>query len=62
MVVMSIETYERPQVDREVSQKLVAAEVEAKVTDKRLTHDEVFTELRQALLKKLMRGIDYGEI
>ena len=47
MVVMSIEMYERKLFETEVYLKLKEAELEAKSTDKRFTHQEVFAELRE---------------
>ncbi len=49
MVVMSIEAYERHQFESEVYFKLKEAELEAKTTDKRFSHKEVFDELRAKL-------------
>ncbi len=49
MVVMSIEAYERHQLDSEVYIKLKEAELEAKATDKRFTHDQVFSGPRHKL-------------
>lgn len=46
MVVMSIETYERKMIQSEIHFKLKEAELQAKATDKLLSHDEVFSELR----------------
>lgn len=46
MVVMSMEAFDRHQFDSEVYIKLKEAELEAKATSKRLTHDEVFSDLR----------------
>ncbi|MTI96025.1 MAG: type II toxin-antitoxin system Phd/YefM family antitoxin [Firmicutes bacterium] len=52
MVVMSIKAYERHQFDSEIYLKLKEAELEAKATGKRLTHNEVFTNLRRKIQKK----------
>ena len=49
MVVMSIEAYERKLFKDEVHFKLKEAELEAKSTDKRYTHEEVFSKLRATL-------------
>lgn len=49
MVVMSMETYERFQFDSEVYFKLKEAELEAKITGKRFSHDEVFSGLKREL-------------
>lgn len=46
MVVMSIEAFERHQFQSEVYFKLKEAELEAKTTNKRYSHKEVFDELR----------------
>ncbi|WP_068676925.1 type II toxin-antitoxin system Phd/YefM family antitoxin [Oceanobacillus sp. Castelsardo] len=52
MVVMSIEAYERKLFESEVYFKLKEAELEAKSTDKRYTHEEVFSDLRSRLANK----------
>ena len=52
MVVMSIEAFERLQFDSEIYFKLKEAELEAKTTGKRFTHDEVFSALRRKLQEK----------
>ena len=49
MVVMSIEAYEQRLFENEVYFKLKEAELEAKSTDKRYSHQEVFTGLRAEL-------------
>jgi prevent-host-death family protein len=46
MVVMSIEAYEDKLFESEIYRKLKEAEIEAKTTKKRLSHQEVFSELR----------------
>lgn len=53
MVVMSMEAYERHQFKSEVYFKLKEAELEAKTTDKRYSHKEVFDELRSKLSNKV---------
>ncbi|MFZ3130213.1 MAG: type II toxin-antitoxin system Phd/YefM family antitoxin [Desulfosporosinus sp.] len=53
MVVMSMEAYERHQFKSEVYFKLKEAELEAKITDKRYSHKEVFDELRAKLFDKV---------
>lgn len=53
MVVMSIEAYERHQFESEVYFKLKQAELEAKTTDKRYSHKEVFDELRAKLSDRM---------
>lgn len=49
MVVMSMEAYERKQFDNEVYFKLKEAELEAKLTNKRYSHKEVMSEIREML-------------
>jgi len=49
MVVMSMEAFERHQFESEVYFKLKEAELEAKTTNKRYSHKEVFNELRAKL-------------
>lgn len=49
MVVMSMEAFERHQFESEVYFKLKEAELEAKITNKRYSHKEVFDELRAKL-------------
>ena len=53
MVVMSMEAYERYQFRSEVYFKLKEAELEAKTTDKRYSHKEVFDELRSKISDKV---------
>lgn len=50
MVVMSIEAYERKLLENEIHVKLKDAEAEAKSTDFRYTHEEVFSQLRKNLI------------
>ncbi|MHB1652712.1 MAG: type II toxin-antitoxin system Phd/YefM family antitoxin [Desulfitobacteriaceae bacterium] len=50
MVVMSIEAYERKQFESEIYFKLKEAELEAKSTDVRYSHEEVFSDLRKNFL------------
>ena len=52
MVVMSMDAYERYQFESEVYFKLKEAELEARTTQKRYSHKEVFDELRKNLIKK----------
>lgn len=52
MVVMSMEAYERKQFESEIYFKLKEAALEAKSTDKRYSHEEVFSELRARLVDK----------
>jgi len=53
MVVMSMEAYEHHQFKSEVYFKLKEAELEAKITDKRFSHKEMFDELRAKLFDKM---------
>lgn len=49
MVVMSMEQFEKQQFENEIYLKLKEAELEAKSTDKRYSHDEVFKKLRERI-------------
>jgi prevent-host-death family protein len=49
MVVMSIESYENKLFESEIYRQLKDAELEAATTKKRLSHDEVFSDLRKKL-------------
>ncbi|MEZ0537047.1 type II toxin-antitoxin system Phd/YefM family antitoxin [Caldicellulosiruptoraceae bacterium PP1] len=53
MVVMSMEAYEHKHFESEIYFKLKEAELEAKSTDKRFSHEEVFNELRARLANKV---------
>lgn len=53
MVVMSIEAYERKLFESTIYFKLKEAELEAKSTDKRFNHEEIFSDLRAKLLDKV---------
>lgn len=53
MVVMSMEAYDRHQFESEVYFKLKEAELEAKTTNKRYSHKEVFDELRSKLSNRV---------
>ena len=53
VVVMSIEAYERKLFESEVYFKLKEAELEAKSTDKRYSHEAVFSDLRSRLANKI---------
>lgn len=53
MVVMSIEAYERKQFESEIYIKLKQSELEAKSTDVRHSHQEVFTNLRSRVAAKV---------
>ena len=56
MVVMSIEAYERKLFESEIYFKLKEAELEAKSTDVRYSHEEIFSDLRVSLADKLGEG------
>jgi len=56
MVVMSFEAYEKLQFESEVYFKLKEAELQAKQTDQRFSHREVFDSLRQTLQEKTDGG------
>ena len=58
MVVMSMEAYEARQFESEIYLKLKEAELEAKATDKRLSHEEVFSGLKA----RFSKGIDDGNV
>ncbi|GHU49084.1 antitoxin [Clostridia bacterium] len=49
MVVMSVEQYDRQQFDTEVYYKLKEAEVEARTTSKRYSHEEVMRDMRDRI-------------
>lgn len=49
MVVMSMEMYERNQLQNEIYLKLSESEIEAKATSERHSHKEVFDDLRKTL-------------
>lgn len=51
MVVMSIEAYERKKFESDIYLKLREAELEAKSTEERLSHDEVFASLRSKFVE-----------
>jgi prevent-host-death family protein len=50
MVVMSVEVFEKMKLDNEIYFKLKEAELEAKLSSVRFSHDEVFSELRADLV------------
>ncbi|BAF60571.1 type II toxin-antitoxin system Phd/YefM family antitoxin [Bacillota bacterium LX-D] len=56
MVVMSFEAYEKLQFESEVYFKLKEAELQAKQTNQRFSHKEVFDSLRQTLQEKADGG------
>lgn len=49
MVVMSIEQYEKIQLESEIFIKLKEAELEARTTDVRYSHEEVFGKAKEQL-------------
>jgi len=49
MVVMSLEHYEEIQLENEIFIKLKEAELEAKTTDVRYSHSEIFSNVREQL-------------
>ncbi|MDR0840148.1 MAG: type II toxin-antitoxin system Phd/YefM family antitoxin [Christensenellaceae bacterium] len=53
MVVMSSEAYEKMQFESEVYFKLKEAELEARTTNQRFSHKEVFAELKKQLTGRL---------
>ena len=56
MVVMSFEAYEKLQFESEVYFKLKEAELQAKQTNQRFSHKEVFDSLRKTLQEKADGG------
>jgi prevent-host-death family protein len=52
MVVMSIEAYEARQFESEIFHKLKEAQIEAKSTDNRYSHEEVFSGLKLKVVEK----------
>jgi len=52
MVVMSFEAYEKLQFESEIYFKLKEAEMQARLTNQRFSHKEVFNSLRQTLMEK----------
>ena len=50
---MNIEAYEQKLFESELFLKLKEAEIEAKSTKKRFSHDEVFSNLRSTISSKL---------
>jgi len=52
MVVMSIEAYEARQFVSEIFQKLKEAQIEAKSTDIRYSHEEVISGLKLKIAEK----------
>ncbi|HZK72131.1 MAG TPA: type II toxin-antitoxin system prevent-host-death family antitoxin [Clostridia bacterium] len=62
MVVMSIEAYEHKLFDSEIYFKLKEAELEAKSTNVRYSHEEVFSDLRTRIADKVDEYKDDIEI
>lgn len=58
MVVMSIEAYEARQFESEIFHKLKEAQIEAKSTDIRYSHEEVLSGLKLKVAEKT--GKDYA--
>lgn len=52
MVVMSIEAYEARQFESEIFQKLKEAQIEAKSTDIRYSHEEIISGLKLKVCQK----------
>ena len=52
MVVMSFQAYEKLQFESEIYFKLKEAELQAKQTNQRFSHKEVFDSIRQAMQQK----------
>ncbi|MDR3284100.1 MAG: type II toxin-antitoxin system Phd/YefM family antitoxin [Treponema sp.] len=50
MVVMSIQAWEETQFENEIYLKLKEAETEARLSSKRLSHQEVFSGLRERVM------------
>ena len=57
MVVMSIEAYEARQFESEILHKLKEAQIEAKSTDVRYSHEEIISGLKSKVAEKT--GNDY---
>jgi prevent-host-death family protein len=57
MVVMRIEAYERNLFESEIYFKLKEAELEAKSNDKRYSHEEVFSDLKARIAKKVEKDV-----
>lgn len=57
MVVMSMEAYEKKIFESEVYFKLREAELQAKSTEKRYSHEEVFSDLKSKLAKKVSEDV-----
>ncbi len=57
MVVMSMEAFEGYQFESEIYFKLKEAELEAETTGKRLSHKEVFSDLRRKFQQKATEDV-----
>ena len=57
MVLMSMKSYEEKRFESEIYLKLKEAEFEAKATDKRLTHEEVFSGLRGRVVARTQANV-----
>jgi len=55
MVVMSIEAYEARQFESEIFHRLKEAQIEAKSTDTRYSHEEVISDLKSKVSEKLKK-------
>ncbi|GHV73100.1 hypothetical protein AGMMS49940_04020 [Spirochaetia bacterium] len=53
MVVMSMEAWEEKQFESEIYDKLLEAEAEARLSDTRLSHEEVFPALRRRIKDRI---------
>ena len=52
MVVMSYDAYNQKKFEEEITLKLMEAELQARTTTERLSHEEVFAGLRAGLKKR----------
>ena len=57
MVVMSMDAYEAKHFESEIYLKLKEAEFEAKTSEKRLSHEEVFSGLRSRITAKVEANV-----
>ncbi len=51
MVVMSYDAYSQKKLEEEIYLKLMEAELQARTTTERLSHEDVFAELRRRIRK-----------
>lgn len=56
MVVMSYDAYSQKKLEEEVYLKLMEAELQARTTTERLSHEDVFVELRKRIRKDAESG------